>query len=72
MVKKMKLRSGLSQLLHCFTFSKADTSEWEGVEKLQLCMMFVWDKKEVKRSKRWEPTSSGFYSIMSTELDKRQ
>lgn len=68
--KRMKFRSSLSQLLHCFTFSKADTSEWEGVEKLQLCMMFDWDKKEVKRSKRWELHSSGFYSVVSTELDK--
>lgn len=70
--EKMKFRGSFSQLLPCFTFSKTDTSEWEGVEKLQLCMMFEWDKKEMKRSKRWELDSSGFYSIMSKELDKPQ
>lgn len=33
-------------------FSKIDTSEWEGAEKLQLCVTFGWDKNKVKRSKR--------------------
>lgn len=65
----MEFRSSLSQLFHSFTFSSADISEWEGVEKLQLCM-FDWDKKKVKRSKRWELDSSGFYSAVTTELDK--
>lgn len=66
----VKLSNSFSQL-HCFAFAKTNTSKWKGVEKLQLCMMFYWDKK-VKRSKRWELDSSGFYSIMSTELDKPQ
>lgn len=36
------------------TFSKIDTSEREGAEKLQLSVTLGWDKKEVRRSKRWD------------------
>lgn len=71
--EKMKFRSSFSQLLHYFTFSRTNTSEWEGVEMLQLCMMFETRKKRKgAKGGKWELDSSGFYSVWSKDLNKPQ